>query len=564
MIRRFALIAGIGAAMIVPGTAGAAMLTVSGGAATLTGDGKANTLVAVDVEGLGTFFGDQTAGTNNPGLLAGCAPLNGAPAPFPGVVCLNITSVTMNGGEGADQLVANPATPVTQNGQGGADTLVGGLETDVFRGGTGEDRVAYVAPDGASIDRSAGVRATLPEPGAAAIAGNGRAGENDTIASDVEGLVGGQGNDTLTGNSQINVIAGAAPPGTPSVATAPAGNDTVVGGAGADTLLGGDTGSVDGGKGDDLVVGGRSTAAGAKTLVLGGSGQDSLVSGLGNDDFTGGKGADIIAYASAATAGLNRPQGVTVTLPEGDAPGRGGRTGGAEADVIRDEPETLVGGNGNDVLTGNEGPNQLVGVAPADTEGVTPGPPGNDTLIGKGGLDVMLASTGNDTLRGGGEGDVFIADAGDDTLFARDGAAEGADCGPGTDTVQADAVDTLTACENVDQPSGGGSDKTKPKVAVTPRKLRLRKGRRVRVFVRCRNEPKGCRGTVRLRRGKRVLAKRTFNAKSAKRKRVALRLSRKAVKRLKTKGRTAVRIRVNARDRSGNKRVKTVKATLRR
>lgn len=565
-MRRAALIATLVAALALPGSAGAATLTVSGGAATLTGDGAANTLVAVDIMGVGTFFGDQAGATTNPGVLAGCQPIGPPVAPFAGVACLNITSVTVNGGEGADQLVANPGDPAAVNGEGGDDTLVGGAENDTFTGGAGEDRVAYVAPTGAGIDRSAGVRATLPEAGGAPTTGNGRNGEGDSIAADVEGLVGGQGDDTLIGNSGPNTIAGAAPPGTPNVATAPAGNDTVVGGAGLDTLLGGDSGSVDGGAGDDLVVGGRSTATGVRTIVTGGSGKDSLVSGLGNDEFSGGKGSDILAYASAAAAGLQRLEGVTVRLPGADSPGSGGRTGGPERDVLaKDDIETHVGGNGDDVLIGNASSNQLVGVAPADTEGVTPGPPGNDTFMGGGGQDVMLGSTGNDTLTGGPGSDLHIADAGNDRIVSRDDASEGISCGPGTDSVRADATDQVDAdCEQVDQPKGGATDKTKPKVAVKPRRLTLRKGRRVRISIRCRNEKRGCRGTVRLQRGKRELAKRKFSAKGDGRRRVTLRLSRTAVKRLKARGGRPLTLRVRARDRAGNKRTRTVKATLKR
>jgi Ca2+-binding RTX toxin-like protein len=40
------------------------------------------------------------------------------------------------------------------------------------------------------------------------------------------------------------------------------------------------------------------------------------------------------------------------------------------------------------------------------------------------------------------------AGEGDDTVMSRDGEADEIDCGAGQDTVHADAVDTLTGCEN--------------------------------------------------------------------------------------------------------------------
>lgn len=724
VIRKLASIIVLAAALAAPASAHAdATLAVTGGAATLTGDGGNNTLVAVDLGGgLGVFFGDANGATNTPNPLTAfpaiCVPLSGAPAPFPGVACTGITSVTINGGAGADQLAARPELDGSfLNGGTGADTLIGGLDDETFSGGADADQVAYVAPEGAGIDRTAGVTASLPATAAATTTGNGTTGESDTIRGDVEGLIGGQGNDTLTGNGAVNTLAGAAPPGTAGVATTPAGTDTIVagggndtvlagdrgsvsggdgndqvvggrdtgattivsggigddtlvsglgddalaggagadtvayasvtaaglnralngvtvdlaagtggqtaggleqdtiatdietvagsnggdvlqgssraetiagavppntpgvtstpagndaitGGDGADTLLGGDTGSVAGQGGNDQVVGGRSTAG--TTVVTGGIGDDSVVSNTGKDDLSGGEGDDALAYASVALAGINRTTGVTLVLPDPGAPASTGNGGPGEGDLIRGDFETLAGSNGSDSIKGNNQSNTLAGVAPAGTAGVTPGPPGNDTFEGGAGADFMLGSTGNDTFR------------------TRDGTKDTAIvCAAGTDSVVGDAVDTVGAdCENVDgatrtggtpprpttptgptvptKPGTSGKDRTRPKITVTPRKLKLRKGRRVRVFVRCRNERKGCRGTVRLRLGKKTLAKKTFRIKGKKRKRVTLRLSRKAVKRLNARGRTPITIRVKARDKSGNRRTKSVKGSLKR
>ena len=94
------------------------------------------------------------------------------------------------------------------------------------------------------------------------------------------GMLGGAGNDRLTGNSALNFIDGEAD------------NDTLSGGAGNDSLLGGDgNDKLDGGIGNDGLLGG----AGNDNLI-GGAGNDELVGEFGNDTITGGAGNDIIYY----------------------------------------------------------------------------------------------------------------------------------------------------------------------------------------------------------------------------------------------------------------------------
>ena len=75
---------------------------------------------------------------------------------------------------------------------------------------------------------------------------------------------------------------------------------------------------------------------------------------------------------------------------------------------------------------------------------------GNDTLVGTLGRDALAGGAGNDILRGlegrdalaGGRDNDFINDG-------NDGVADAIACGPGVDTVGADGVDELRACERV-------------------------------------------------------------------------------------------------------------------
>ena len=65
----------------------------------------------------------------------------------------------------------------------------------------------------------------------------------------------------------------------------------------------------------------------------------------------------------------------------------------------------------------------------------------------------MEGSPFGDVIAGGPGPDDIAAGAGDDLLKLRDGAADSADCGAGTDTAEVDAAgDVLAACETVSFP----------------------------------------------------------------------------------------------------------------
>ncbi|MEZ5715570.1 MAG: pre-peptidase C-terminal domain-containing protein [Paracoccaceae bacterium] len=66
--------------------------------------------------------------------------------------------------------------------------------------------------------------------------------------------------------------------------------------------------------------------------------------------------------------------------------------------------ENATGGNGNDILTGNEAANSLIGNG------------GNDSVFGDAGNDRLLGGTGDDTLDGGAGRDRLVGDAGADLM----------------------------------------------------------------------------------------------------------------------------------------------------
>jgi DNA-binding beta-propeller fold protein YncE len=470
---------------------------LASGASPSTGNGETgeNDSIADDVEGLtGGNGNDILFGNPGPNTIAGSAP-PGTPdvdpqptgtesrdfiAGGPGDDTMVAgDSGTVSGGDGNDTLVGGRsfANVTTVNGGNGDDTLASGTGSDELAGGAGSNTLAYVSVSQGGIDvvsRSAGVIAQLPEPGTTKSGGTINGQEHDVIHDDIRTLIGSNFNDFLLGSNGIDTIVGAAPVGTGNgVIDTPAGNDAIYGFGANDTLVAGDRGLVNGGPGDDTIVGGRSAAASDLTVIHGALGNDTIVSGLGNDEIFGDAGANILAYASVQQQGLDivdrGPNGVTATLPNGTSTAAGGKTGGPEHDIIHSDISTLVGGNGDDVLNGNDLNNQIVGVAPAGTAGVKPGPAGNDALVGNGGNDVLLGAEGNDFEAGGAGNDVLVGAAGsdflagqtgadnfsagdgDDRSFAKDGVAETIACGTGTDSLHADPIDTTPAndCETI-------------------------------------------------------------------------------------------------------------------
>lgn len=117
------------------------------------------------------------------------------------------------GGNGADTISGLGGND-NLFGQDGNDTLIGGAGADALSGGNGTDRASYQTA-------AAGVVASLTTP-----ASNTGDAAGDTYSS-IENLTGSAFNDTLTGNSNVNVLVGGN------------GNDTLNGRAGSDTLTGG-------------------------------------------------------------------------------------------------------------------------------------------------------------------------------------------------------------------------------------------------------------------------------------------------------------------------------------
>ncbi|MEW9548988.1 calcium-binding protein [Nonomuraea sp. NPDC050783] len=142
-------------------------------------------------------------------------------------VITNATSfpAELNGDPGDDRLT----------GGTGGDELIGGAGADLVQGGAGDDTAGYSGPPVGT-----GVTADLDgATGDDGSAEDGPAGARDTIAGDVENLVGTRFDDVLTGNAGPNVIDGTG------------GHDRIKGLAGDDRLTARGGGTLDGGANAD-------------------------------------------------------------------------------------------------------------------------------------------------------------------------------------------------------------------------------------------------------------------------------------------------------------------------
>ena len=254
---------------------------------------------------------------------------------------------TLFGGPGNDTLTGGLGAD-TLNGDAGNDTFLEGAVTsgtDIINGGAGIDTVSYALRT---------VAVTINLDGTAT---SGEGVEHDKIGLDVENAIGGAGDDTINGSPVDNVLDGGA------------GNDTLNGLAGNDTLRGGD--------GNDI--------------LNGGVGDDTFDEGAlanGADVMNGGAGIDTVNYSKRVTNLIVVMNGLTNS---GDTDVATGLVV-TENDIIKTDVENLIGGDGDDTITGNAFDNQLEGGL------------GDDTISG---LD------GDDIIDAGAEADVVDCGLGD-------------------------------------------------------------------------------------------------------------------------------------------------------
>jgi Ca2+-binding RTX toxin-like protein len=300
-------------------------------------------------------------------------------------------------GSGLEDRLTGDGNANTISGGAGNDLINGGGGIDVLDGGAGSDTVSFAG-------MAAGVVATLGASGVQTVVHGGTA-EGSKIAN-FENIVGGDGNDILTGNAFANTLTGGV------------GDDVLIGGAGADHLdgsSGSDTASYAGsaagvtvnlnlstaqlGAGDatgDVLVnidnligsGQADTLTGDLNgnTIDGGLGNDTIEGGAGADVLIGGGGIDTLSYAHALF-------GVTVDLGIQDGLAAQASAGSdSDGDVVSGF-ENLIGSALADILSGDGNANAINGGRGDD---IISGHGGNDVLDG--GASTAALPGGNDTL----------------------------------------------------------------------------------------------------------------------------------------------------------------------
>ena len=410
---------------------------------TLTGDNLANFLSGNDgadflAGGLGADVLDGGAGIDS----ADFREKSGA------------ISVTLNGAANAQVMVGGIAEDTLRNVENifsgsGADTLIGDGLSNLFRGGLGQDFIdGGAGSDTADYrEKSSAVVVTLTGATDAVVRVGGVA---EDIIRNVENVFGGTGSDTLIGDASANSLSGGD------------GSDILQGGIGADIL--------DGGAGADLAdyrdktnsvvvtLGGTSNVGVSvggvieDTIrniekVFGGSAADTLVGDNLANTFRGGGGADLIDGGAGVDIADYQEKTAAVVVTLAGSTDATVRVGEVAEDTIRNI-ESIFGGSGDDILTGDASVNTLSGNS------------GRDVLTGGGGADVLDGGAGVDTasyrdksasvvltLNGATNATVTVGGVAEDTLRNVENVLGGL----GNDRLTGDAAANLLS-------GGGGND----------------------------------------------------------------------------------------------------------
>ena len=236
-------------------------------------------------------------------------------------------------------------------GNRGDNRLEGRGGNDQISGGRGDDRLF----GGADVDTMDGGRG------------------NDLLEGGADGdiLTGGLGRDLLRGGPGVDQLDGG---GDADQLFGGDDLDFLDGGDGADQLFGGDgSDQLDGGAGADLLDGGA-----GNDVLRGGAGDDLLLGGDGVDQYSGGAGHDMLSYAGEELSiEIDLLRGIIVI----------GRGTGQQFQEFAQEMESVTGGRGDDLITGDALANELRGGRGADQ---LTGAAGDDHLAGGQGADVFV------------------------------------------------------------------------------------------------------------------------------------------------------------------------------
>ena len=220
-----------------------------------------------------------------------------------------ITSASLDGGNGADEIHSSGLCNDTLDGGAGADSLFGGNGNDIYYVDNVGDYLAEAADQGADTVHAIGISYGL-------------AANFETLILDGSANINATGNslaNSLSGNSGNNKLDGKS------------GNDTLDGGAGADTLIGGG--------GDDLYIVDNSGDVITEYFNNGTGGVDTVQSSVSYTLATNVENP--VLTGAAAINGIGNAASNVIT-------GNG-------------SANSLTGGNGSDTIDGGAGADTMVG-----------------------------------------------------------------------------------------------------------------------------------------------------------------------------------------------------------
>lgn len=325
-----------------------------------------------------------------------------------------------DGGPGDDTFVGNPDEPDYFFAEAGADTYRGGTHAATGGEDPGDPRLQFTANDADTVNYEGAAAAVVTlddQPG------DGRAGENDDVGTDIDRIVAGDGADTVTcGTGACEVMGGKEA----DVLTGGASDDELRGDAGPDVLSGL--------AGEDELDDGDSTPSTSATPLPpgdadrldGGAGDDELDTDRGADDLIGGPGTDSLSLFRPVTqppASPDPPDVVDFTVSLNDVADDGDA---GEGDNVHSDIERFDLG------------------------------PGDDRFTGSAAAEFVDGEDGADTIDPGAGPDLVEAGDDDDTVVAQDGTTDTVRCGDGTDSATLDLpgeqparADVTTNCETV-------------------------------------------------------------------------------------------------------------------
>ncbi|HEY4316128.1 MAG TPA: calcium-binding protein, partial [Herbaspirillum sp.] len=360
-------------------------------------------------------------------------------------------TVNLKNGQGSNNDAANDTYTNIQDatGGGGGDTFVGSTSANKFDGGAGSDTVDYSsATTAVTVNLS---DSTIVASGDALAAG-------DTYFN-MENIIGGGGNDILTGSA--------------------GGNSTFTGGAGGDRLTGLGTNNTASYKGSaqavtiDLNLAGAGSGGDAEgdiftdiQNVIGSSNNDLFYASADANKLDGGlAGTDTVSYAKQ-DLNASITSGVNVDLSTGVSAGTGNYAQGDTyvnirnligtqyADTLKGVSgggSTLTGGGGADVLIG-QGFNGANAAATANTASYSTSLLGVTVDLvhgtGSGGDANGDTLSGIQNIMGTGDNDIFIIGATSGGAADRntvDGGTGGVDTVSYANEIAAVTVDLSTA-----------------------------------------------------------------------------------------------------------------------